>query len=255
MSPIRTLIVDDEPPARTRLRDLIAAERDLEICGEAGDGEAAIRLVGELRPDLLFIDVQMPQPDGLAVLRAVREEWLPCTIFTTAHAEHAVEAFSLHALDYLLKPYSRERFASAVARARDSIVQRNLNASRRVHAFFGDPKNLHRPVERFLVKTNDRYLVVRTEDITWIEAAANYVILHTAAGNHILRRSLSAIEAELDPRRFFRTSRSAIVCFDFVRELLFVSPGEYSIVLRDGARVPLTRGLREFQEHFQAPRG
>jgi two-component system LytT family response regulator len=254
MNSIRTLIVDDEPPARSKLRNLLAAESDIDLCGEAGNGDDALRLIGEQQPDLLFLDVQMPAPDGLAVLRAVRDEWLPCTIFTTAHAGHAVEAFALHALDYLLKPYSRERFAAALDRARLSLAQRRPPFVNGVNALLSDPKLGLRPVERFLVKTNERYIVVRTADIIWVEAAANYVVLHTSAGNHILRRSLTAIEGELDARRFFRTSRSILVSFDHVRELQLVSAGEYMVLLHDGTRVPMTRGLREFQERFQIPR-
>lgn len=256
MTVIRTLIVDDEPPARSKLRTLLAAENDIEICGEAGDGETALRLIARLRPDLLFLDVQMPAPDGLAVVRALPREARPCTIFTTAHADHAVEAFTLHALDYLLKPYTRERFATAMARARQQIALREHPSTRSPSSLVAEPPLVAAaPVERFLVRTSNRYIVVRSEDIAWIESAANYVVLHSAGENHVLRRSLAAIESELDPRRFFRASRSAIVRFDAVRELQSVGPGEYAIVLRDGTRVPLTRGLREFQERFEARSG
>ncbi len=251
---IRTLIVDDEPPARAKLRNLLAAEEDIELCGEAGNGDDAIRLIGELRPDLLFLDVSMPAPDGLAVLRAVRDEWLPCTIFTTAHSVHAVEAFALHALDYLLKPYSRARFADALERAHTELARRANGANERVSALLRDPAIGAAFIERFLVKTNERYQVVRASDIAWAEAAANYIVLHTGTGRHMLRRTLSALEAELDPRRFFRVSRSAIVQLDRVREVELVSAGEHLLHLDDGARVPLTRGLREFQERLQAPR-
>lgn len=255
MKKIRTLIVDDEPPARAKLRDLLALQKDIEVCGEAGNGDDAIRLIGELRPDLLFLDIQMPRPDGIAVLRAVRDEWLPCTIFTTAHAEHAVEAFALHALDYLLKPYARERFADALTRARAAIAQRgDSGKDERVAAALAETAIGSGPVERFLVKANERYLVVRTTDINWIEAAANYVVLHTPGGNHVLRRALSALERDLDPRRFYRTSRSTIVNFDSVREVQLLSAGEHVILLQDGTCVPMTRGLREFQERLETPR-
>lgn len=255
MNPIRTLIVDDEPPARTKLRNLLATEHDIELIGEAGNGEDAIRLIGETRPDLLFLDIQMPRPDGIAVLRAVRDEWLPCTIFTTAHAEHAVEAFALHALDYLLKPYSRERLVDALNRARTAIASRAGEKDGRLAAALNEPSIASSPVERFLVKTNERYFVVRAQDITWIEAAANYVVLHTPAGNHVLRRSLTQIEGELDGRRFFRTSRSTLVNLDRVREVQLLGGGEHVIFLQDGTRVPLTRGLREFQERLESPPG
>lgn len=248
---IRTLIVDDEPPARAKLRNLLAPEADIDLCGEAGNGDDAIRLIGELRPDLLFLDVQMPAPDGLAVLRAVRDEWLPCTVFTTAHAEHAVEAFALHALDYLLKPYSRARFAAALNRARGELARRRGAADERVGALLRDPAVGPALTERFLVKTNERYCVVRSSDIDWVEAAANYVVLHTAQGNHILRRTLASLEAELDPARFFRVSRSALVQLDRVSAIEAVRAGEHVLSLAGGARVAMTRGLRDLQQRLQ----
>lgn len=256
MKKIRTLIVDDEPPARAKLRNLLRAEKDIEIVGEAGNGDEAIRLLGKLRPDLLFLDIQMPSTDGISVLRAVRDEWLPCTIFTTAHAEHAVEAFALHALDYLLKPYSHERFADALNRARKALALRSGAEARddRVAAALNEPAIVARPLDRFLVKTSERYIVVRAEEISWVAAAANYVILHTKTGNHILRRTLSAMEGDLDPRRFYRTSRAAIVNLDRVREVHPMAAGEHVIVLHDGSKVALTRGLREFQERLQSAR-
>jgi two-component system LytT family response regulator len=252
---LRVLIVDDEPPARAKLRRWIAAEADLEIVGEAGNGDDAIRLVGEFRPDLLFLDVQMPGTDGLAVLRALRDAWLPCTVFTTAHAEHAVEAFALHALDYLLKPFSHERFLVALGRARERIAQTAGRGDERVAALLRSPALPSGPVERFLVKTGERYIVVRAADILWVEAAANYVVLHAAGGNHVLRRTLAALETELDPRRFFRVSRSAIVHLDQVREVLVAGGGDHILLLQGGPRVPLTRGLRELQDRLGIPRG
>jgi len=250
---ITTLIVDDEAPARARLRRLLAPEPDIEIVGEAANGDEAIRAIGELRPALLFLDVQMPAPDGLAVLRAVRDEWLPCTIFTTAYAEYAVAAFELHALDYLLKPYSRERFAAALVHARQHLrAAKPAGADPRMAALVADKKIAQTPPERFLVKTNERYVVVRAADIEWVEAAANYVILHTPQGNHMLRRTLAALEAELDPRRFFRLSRSSIANLSAIREVQAVSAGEHVVLLQGGVRLPLTRGLRELQERLQA---
>lgn len=254
MSKVRTLIVDDEPPARAKVRNLLAVEADVEVVGEAGNGDDAIRLIGELRPDLLLLDIQMPSTDGVSVLRAVKDEWLPCTIFTTAHAEHAVDAFALHALDYLLKPYSRERFAEALARARKALASAAISelGDKRVSAALNEAPLTANPLERFLVKTNDRYLVVRAAEVTWIEAASNYVVLHTPSGNHVLRRSLAVLEGELDPMQFFRSSRSSIVNLDCVREIQPMAAGEHVIILRDGTSVPLTRGIREFQERLQS---
>lgn len=249
---IRTLIVDDETPARSRLRRMLSPEPDIEIVGEAANGDDAVRLVVELRPALLFLDVQMPAPDGLAVLRAVRDEWLPCTIFTTAFAEHALAAFDLHALDYLLKPYSAERLADALARARQHLRGAEARSDPRVAALVADEAIATAPVERFLIKNNERYVVVRAADIEWVEAAANYVVLHTRDGNHVLRRNISTLEAELDPRRFFRLGRSALVNLAMIREIETVSAGEHTVVLTNGVRLTLTRGLRELQERLKS---
>jgi len=251
---ITTLIVDDEAPARGRLRTLLSGQPDIEITGEAASGDEAITAIGRLRTDLLFLDVQMPAPDGFAVLRAVRDEWLPCTIFTTAHAEHAVAAFELHALDYLLKPYTKQRFADALARARETIARRRGESDARVDSLLKDATVPRTPVERFLVKTGERYIVVRAAEIAWAESADNYVILHTPTGNHVLRRALTALEGELDARRFFRTSRSALVSLDAVAEIQPMGAGEHVVILKGGQRVPLTRGLREFQERLQSGR-
>lgn len=254
MTKITTLIVDDEAPARGRLRTLLNAEADIVILGEAGNGDDAIAAIGQLRPDLLFLDVQMPAPDGLAVLRAVQHEWLPCTIFTTAHAEHAVAAFELHALDYLLKPYTKQRFADSLARARETIVRRRGQADPRLDSLLKDAAAPQPPLERFLVKTSERYIVVRAADVAWAESADNYVILHTPSGNHVLRRALTTLEGELDSRKFFRTSRSALVNLDAVIEIQPLGAGEHVVILKGGVRVPLTRGLREFQERIQTGR-
>lgn len=253
MNPIRTVLAEDEPPARDRLRRLLGRHPDVEIVAEAADGEAAICAVAEHRPDLLFLDVEMPAPDGIAVLRALREDWLPCTIFTTAHAEHAVTAFELHALDYLLKPYSAQRLDAALERARARFGASPPGRDDRVSALVTAPGP--RPcIERFLVKNGDRFTIVRAQDILWAEAAGNYIVLHTVRGNQVLRRTVNVLETELDPRRFFRSSRSAIVQLDQVAEIEHIEGGDYMLRLRDGARVPLTRGLREIQERLEAAR-
>lgn len=247
---IRTLIVDDEPLARAKLKRLLEEAADIEILGEAANGDEAMRLIVELRPDLLFLDIQMPPPDGLAVLRAVRSEWLPkCTVFATAHAEHAVAAFELEALDYLLKPYTKERLNQSLSRARDQLAKEGEGASERINRML-DSVPVKNPLDRFLVKNGERYIVVKASELVWVEAASNYVVLHTSSGNHVHRSTLSALESELDSRLFFRTSRSTIVNLEQVKEIRAVAAGEYVILLADGQRVPLTRGLRELQERL-----
>jgi two-component system, LytTR family, response regulator len=253
MKTIRTMLVDDEPPARERLRRLLKKHKDVELVAEATDGESAICAIAEHQPDLLFLDIQMPAPDGLTVLRTVRDDWLPCTIFTTAHAEHAVTAFELHALDYLLKPYTAERLAAALDRARARFASGATNPDERVAALVAtsEPRTV---IERFLVKNGERYTIVRARDILWAEAAGNYMVLHTTNGNHVLRRTVNSLENELDPKHFFRTSRSAIVHLDQVAEIEHAEAGDFVLRLRDNTRVPLTRGLREIQQRLEAAR-
>lgn len=245
---LRMLIVDDEPPARARVRALASDCGDFEIVGEAANGDDAIRFIGELRPNLVFLDVEMPPPDGLEVLRTVRDEVRPAVVFTTAHAQHAVAAFEADALDYLLKPFSPERFAVAVDRARSRLA--DLRSGGRDDPIFASLAARSTPATRFLVKMGDRHVVVRTSEIRWIEAAANYVVLHAVHGRTILRRPISTLETELDSKLFFRASRSAIVNLEEVLEVRMLDQGGHVIVLRDGTRVQLTRSLRELQERL-----
>lgn len=253
MTAIRTLIVDDEAPARARVRRFLSAENDIVIVGEATNGDDAIRLTCELRPQLLFLDVQMPAPDGIAVLRALRDEWLPCTVFTTAYAEHAVTAFELHAIDYLLKPYTQDRFSAALERVRKQVASSvTAGQDSRVAGLIDDAAAAAGPVERFLVRDGERYRVVRATDVESVEAAANYIVLHSREGNHILRRTLSAMEAELDPRQFFRVNRSCLVRLSCIREVQALAAGEHVVFLHSGAKFTLTRGLRDLQAKLRS---
>lgn len=247
---IKTLLVDDEPPAVRKLRSLLATEQDIEVVGEASSGDMALRLIDEVRPELLFLDIQMPPPNGLAVMKALAHESRPRVVFTTAHAEHAVEAFAVRAIDYLLKPYSQERFAQSLVHVRRAFQPEPIHPAPIFAEEKPKPRLRSQPVKRFMVKTNERYVVVRASEISRVEAAANYVVLHTSTGRHILRRTLALLESELDMRRFFRTSRSGIVNIEHVRHVEYLAGGEHIIVLEDGSRVPLTRSLREFQSRL-----
>jgi len=253
MKKISALIADDEAHARSRVRTFLADTRDIEIAAETASGVETVEVVLRLKPELLFLDVQMPPLDGLEVLRTIRDEYLPCTIFTTAYAEHALAAFSVHALDYLLKPFTRERFREAVQRGREQVVLlRSGKPDGRLKSLLdsSDPGI----VSRYLIRDNERYTVLAVEEVEWFEAAANYLVAHTNRGNHVLRKSVTAIENEIDPRMFFRVSRGAVVRLACVREVQAITAGEHVVILKSGARIPMTRNLRDFQERLAVAR-
>lgn len=233
---IRALIADDEPPARFRVRELLAAAGDVEIIAETTSGRDTLDALHRLRPELLFLDVQMPPPSGVALLRELAPAARPCTIFTTAHEDHALDAFALRAVDYLLKPFTGERFHDALARARDHLA---LGARRPAH------------VRRLLAREGNSYTVVPAEDIRLIESANNYVVVHAAGKRFVLRRTLASLEEDLDPAQFVRVNRAAIVNLQFVRAIEGVAADEHVIVLEGGARVPLLRGVRELQARIE----
>lgn len=249
MKPLRILLVDDEPLARERLRTLLAREDGVEIAGEAEDGPAAIAAIKRLQPALVFLDVQMPGADGFAVLEAL-EAPLPQVIFVTAFDEFAVKAFEWQALDYLLKPFKPARLKAALDRARRELAEQTpTEVTDRLLALLEQRRAPDR-LARIAVRQGERLRFVRVEDLDWIEAAGNYVVLHTGGEKPMLRETLGAFEAKLDPRRFFRVSRSAIVNLERVQELLPTLGDDHEVVLKNGDRVPMTRGVRELQERL-----
>jgi two-component system, LytTR family, response regulator len=243
---IRTLIVDDEPLARTRLRTWLEAEGEVEVMGECGDGAQAVESIKKERPDLLFLDIQMPGLDGFAVLEALGEAVPPAVVFVTAYDQFAVKAFEVHAVDYLLKPFDRERFRAALGRA-VARLQRPAAGSlqEQLAALMADLRVPEQPAARVAIKTEGRVLLIKTADIDWIEAADNYVILHVGAQNHLLRETMSALEARLDPSKFMRISRSAIVNIEQIKELQPLFHGEHVVLLRGGAKLTLSRNYRD----------
>ena len=246
---ITALIVDDEPLARERLRSLLAKETDVEVVGECGDGEAAVSAVETLRPQVLFLDVQMPGLDGFAVVQAIPRAVMPLVIFVTAYDAHAVQAFEVSALDYLLKPFKQSRLHEAVERVRVSLARRSgTEMTERLTAWVQAREQEGTKVKRIAVRINERTLFVKTEQIDWIEAAGNYAVLHCGRENHVVRATLGSLEEDLPLGRFLRVSRSAIVSADRVKEIQPVFEGEQVLLLQDGTRVPVTRGLREIQE-------
>jgi two-component system LytT family response regulator len=237
---IRALLIDDEPFARERLRQLLEGDPDIEIAGECGDGLAAVAMIKELSPDLLFLDIQMPELDGFAVLERVGSGGTPVVIFLTAYDKYALRAFEACALDYLLKPCGEDRFAKAVARAK---AQLNLAAGS-LFASLGnlDPETTY--LERVVVKNAGRVYFFRAEEIDWVEAQGNYVRIHFGGAAHLLRESLAAVERRLDPSRFIRIHRSTIVNVERIKELHPMFHGQYAVVLHSGAEITLSRRYR-----------
>ena len=245
-APIRVLIADDEPLGRERLRMLLAAEAGVEIVAECEDGIDAIDAIQRLRPHLVFLDVQMPNGGGFDVIRAIGVAKMPPVIFVTAYDQYALRAFDVHALDYLLKPFDRERFQQALTRARQQLERRSAgDLERRLLELVQDLRSSPNRPERFVIKSGGRVFFVRADEIDWIEAAGNYVKLHVGADTHVFRETMNALEAQLDPDIFFRIHRSHIVNIERIRELQPWFNGEYVVFLRTGARLTLSRGYRE----------
>jgi two-component system LytT family response regulator len=243
---IRVLIADDEPLARERLRTLLSREDWLELVAECPNGSEAIDAIGRLQPDLVFLDVQMPGASGFEVIEAVGPARMPLVVFVTAFDHYALRAFDVHALDYLLKPFDRERFHQALARARQQLERRpNGDLERRLLELVQDLKPASQRLERFVIKSGGRVFFVRADEIDWIEAAGNYVKLHVGTDAHLFRETMNALEAQLDPDVFFRIHRSHIVNIERVKELQPWFNGEYVVFLRNGTRLTLSRGYRE----------
>jgi two-component system LytT family response regulator len=243
---MRCLVVDDEPLVRERLRTLLAAHADVQIVGERADGPSALDALHELAPDAVFLDIQMPGLTGLEVAEVwKREGSLPILIFVTAYDQFALEAFRLHALDYLTKPIDAERFAEALDRARRLLAAPNRDdVDRRIQAMIETHERRKASRPHLVVREQERYLLVPASEIHCLEATGNYVRVHCSKTRHLLRGTLSALEATLDPERFLRTHRSWIVNLDYVREAHPWSKGSWVLVTRDGVQVPVGHQYR-----------
>lgn len=244
---LRAIIADDEPPARERIRHLLRSHPDIEVVAECPNGTDAVRAVTELTPDLLFLDVQMPGLDGFGVLAALPPELRPAVIFTTAYDQHALRAFDAHALDYLLKPYKPSRFNEALQRARDHLSRREAGAeTQKLIDLLARRTTQH--LTRLPVKSGDKVIFIKAAEIECLEAAGNYVAVHARGEQHIIRETLTELESQLDPAKFLRVSRSAIVNLNHVRELQPMFKGDHAVILHSGKSVPMTRGLREVEK-------
>ncbi len=248
--PYTALIVDDEPLARTGLRALLRRDPECTEILEAVNGRDAVTAILEGRPDLVFLDVQMPELDGLGVVSAVGAERMPATIFVTAHDEHAIAAFEMNAVDYLLKPVTEERFAQSLARAKSRLRDSaGAGGARQVLDLLEALVAPQRHVRRLAVKSAGRTVFVDVDDVDWIAAAENYVELHAGRESHLLHVTLTTLERSLDPARFLRIHRSTIVQVPRIAELVPGVHGEYEVVLRDGTR--LTSG-RTYADKLRA---
>lgn len=239
---IHTMIVDDEPPARRSIWRFLNGNPEVEVVAECGDGESAAAAILSKKPELVFLDVQMPEMDGFEVVRQVGAERMPATIFVTAYDRYAVKAFEANAVDYLLKPVGRERFARALDRARARIAERpNRDAAERFLTLLDQMKAQDEYTDRLPVAANGRIQFVKTKEIDWIEADGNYVRLHVGPGMHEVRETLANIERKLNPRDFARIHRSTIVNIHRIKEIQPWFHGYHLVVLESGQRFRMSR--------------
>lgn len=243
---MRVLVVDDEAPARQRVMDLLSRDQQVSAILEAADGQAAVESILDFRPDLVLLDVQMPELDGLAVVEAIGPAEMPLTVFITAYDQHALRAFEANALDYLLKPFSDERFEGMMARVKTRLDERSLRefGQRVMKMVSTAPSSADRRWDRLVVKAGGTTRFVRVADIDWIEAAGVYVNLHVGGKELLYRAALNELAERLDPRRFVRVHRSAIVNIESILQLEPISHGEFDAVLRNGARTRVSRTYR-----------
>jgi two-component system LytT family response regulator len=246
---LRALIVDDEAPARRRLRSLLTRQAGVTIVAECPDGPSAVQAIRELEPDLMFLDIQMPEMNGFDVLRAVGADAVPAVIFVTAYDQYALQAFEAHALDYLLKPFANARFHEALERVRRILGNDDDRALRqRLVAFLESTRANTRT--RIPIRTAERVTFVRPDEIDWIEGAGNYVRIHAGNEEHLVRDTLKGIADRLDPSTFLRIHQSYIVNVDRVKELRPWTHGEYIVILRDGTRLTSSRSYSEALRRF-----
>lgn len=247
MKKIKALIADDEALARKFIRRLLKHDPDVEIVTECSNGKEAAAMIRQEKPDLVFLDVQMPEMDGFAVLDAVGPDHLPEIIFTTAYESYAIRAFELHALDYLLKPFDQVRFKAAMKHAKERLHSQPGEEEGRLQigTLLESVKAQQQHLERILIKADGRITFLNTREIDWLEADDKYVHLHTARGTRMVRQTLGAMEEQLDPARFARIHRSTIVNIERIKELQPLFNGEYSLLLENGTKLTLSRSYKD----------
>jgi len=251
MENIRTLIVDDEPVARRGIRQQLRSEADVEIIGECANGREAVAAIKKQTPDLLFLDVQMPLLDGFGVVSAIGVDNLPAVVFVTAYDQHAIRAFEVNALDYLLKPIDHDRFQKTLMRVRRQMdgaktepLEKKLASLLRHLEESKSENERAKYSERIAIKESDRVLFLGVDKIDWISAQGNYIQIHTAGSTHLLRETMNGIESKLDPEKFVRIRRSTIVCIERIKELQPLFNGEYAVILRNTTQLTSSRRYR-----------
>jgi two-component system LytT family response regulator len=248
--PIRALIVDDEPAARDTIRALLADDPEVRVVGECGDGRSALEAIRRATPQLVFLDVQMPEMDGFAMLRHLAPSELPVLVFTTAYDQYALQAFAVHALDYLLKPFDDDRFREALGRAKERVRQGRVHAvTRQLRELLDGSEGAgsdarDRYLTRIVVRSGERTVVLAVRDIDWIEADGDCLQIHAGRARYVLRDTMKDLERRLEPARFVRIHRSTIVNVERIRELQPYFRGEYVVILHDGSRLKLSRRSR-----------
>jgi two-component system LytT family response regulator len=239
------VVVDDEALAREKLRTLLAEHDDVELLAECSNGAEAVEAIARERPDVVFLDVQMPELDGFAVLEALEPDTAPTIVFVTAYDHYAIQAFEVHALDYLLKPFDRERFVRTLDHVRAALGHDRHDLGAHLRALLRDVRREDERPARLLVKSGGRVTFVTVSDVDWIQAAGNYVEIHAGNETHLLRETLKNLEARLDPEQFVRVHRSIVVNLDRVKHMDSGIHGEYVITLRDGRQLQSGRGFGE----------
>jgi len=252
LSQLRAVIVDDEPAARRGIRLLLEQDGGVDVVGEASGGAEAAELIAREKPDLAFLDVQMPGCDGFQALARLDLELAPAVVFVTAYDEHALRAFEVNAVDYLLKPYDDARFGAALQRAKEAVRRRQADTvNTRLHQLLDylqhspPPAAAEPSADRILLKSSGEIFFLKAEEIDWIEAEGDYMKFHVGGRTHLMRETMARLEARLNPQRFIRIHRSTIVNIDRLRKLSPSFAGEYAVILHDGTKLKLSRGYHE----------
>jgi len=245
MRKIRTIIVDDEPLAREGVRMMLEADADISVVAECANGTEAVTAILDQKPDLIFLDVQMPEMNGFEVIEAVGIKQMPGVIFVTAYDKYSIQAFEINALDYLLKPFTTKRFSAALERAKTQVRNKETgNLNQKLSTLLEDLKSATNYLERIVVKISGRIFFLNVEEINWIEAADVYVCLHTGCEAHLIRGAIGKLETQLNPKQFLRIHRSMIVSVKQIKELQPMFHGEYEIILQDGTKLTSSRSYR-----------